>query len=173
MKAASFEAVAKALNDAQVPFIVVGGLAVNAHGYGRLTFDIDLVIPLALDTVRTAFAALASVGYRPMVPVTGDQFADPALRRRWIAEKGMKVLNFHADAHRETRVDIFVELPFDFDEEYRVALVEQAGPGVPVHIIGLPALIRMKEQADRPVDRGDLAELRLLHGEDAGGGTGG
>ena len=35
MKVASFEAIVRALNDAKVPFIVVGGIAVNTHGYGR------------------------------------------------------------------------------------------------------------------------------------------
>jgi hypothetical protein len=33
MKVTSFEAVARALNEAGVPFIVVGGLAVIAHGF--------------------------------------------------------------------------------------------------------------------------------------------
>jgi hypothetical protein len=37
MKAASFEAVVHVLNEAGVRYIVVGGLAVIAHGYGRST----------------------------------------------------------------------------------------------------------------------------------------
>jgi hypothetical protein len=76
MKVASFEAVARALNDANVPFIVVEGLAVNAHGYGRLTWDVDLVIRLLPDAVRRAFGALASLGYQPRVMATG--------RPRWM-----------------------------------------------------------------------------------------
>ena len=44
MKSDSVEQVARALNGAGVPFIVVGGLAVVAHGYGRYTEDLDLVI---------------------------------------------------------------------------------------------------------------------------------
>ena len=33
MRLASVEAIVRAQNDGAVPFIVVGGLAVNAHGY--------------------------------------------------------------------------------------------------------------------------------------------
>lgn len=77
MKLSSIEAIVRALNDGDVPFIVVGGLAVAAHGYGRQTRDLDLVIRLDSDAVHAAFAALASLGYRPLVPVTAEGFADP------------------------------------------------------------------------------------------------
>jgi hypothetical protein len=42
MEVRSVEAIARALNDAEIQYIVVGGLAVNAHGYERFTRDIDL-----------------------------------------------------------------------------------------------------------------------------------
>lgn len=165
MKLASVEAITRALNDARVPFIVVGGLAVNAHGYGRVTQDIDVVLKLEPATVRAAFGALASLGYAPRVPVTADGFADPAQRARWIAEKGMTVLNFHSERHRETPVDVFVTEPFDFDREYGLALVEELAPSVPLRIVRLETLVRLKEDAARPQDLADVAELRSLQGE--------
>lgn len=166
MKAASVQAVVRALNDRGVPFIVVGGLAVVAHGYGRLTHDMDLVIRLTAENIESAFGALGALGYRPTVPVTAGQFADAAQRRRWIEEKGMTVLNFQSDAHRETPIDVFVEEPFDFDEEHRRALVQEVAPGVAVRILRLATLLKMKDETGRLVDRADAAELRLLHGED-------
>lgn len=165
MKVVSFEAVVRALNTADVPFILVGGLAVNAHGYGRHTWDIDLVVRLRPDTVRRMFAALASLGYQPRVPVTAEGFGDPDQRARWISEKGMTVLNFHSDGHRETPVDVFVSEPFDFDEEYREALVEEVAPDVPVRVLRLAALVKLKREAGRAQDLADIEELRLLHGE--------
>ena len=165
MKLRSLEAVVKALNDAGVPFLVAGGLAVNAHGYGRQTWDLDLVIRLEPEPIRRAFAALSSLGYRPSVPVTADGLADREQRRRWVEEKGMTVLNFHSDDHRETPIDVFVTEPFDFEREYREALVEEIAPGIPVRIIRLSTLLSMKQQAGRPQDLADVAELRLLHGE--------
>ena len=168
MKLASVEAITRALNGAGVPFIVVGGLAVNAHGYGRVTQDVDVVLKLEPATVRAAFQALASLGYAPRVPVTADGFADPAQRARWIAEKGMTVLNFHSERHRETPVDVFVTEPFDFDSEYGLALVEEVAPSVPLRIVRLETLVRLKEDAARPQDLADVAELRSLQGEGPG-----
>ena len=165
MRLASIESIVRALNDANVPFIVVGGLAVVAHGYGRQTQDLDLVIRLEPNAIRDAFHALAAMGYRPRVPVTAEGFADAEQRERWISEKGMTVLNFHSDQHRETPVDVFVTEPFDFRAEYDAAIVEDVAPGVPVRIVRLETLLRLKQEAGRPQDLADIAELRLLHRE--------
>lgn len=165
MRTGSFDAIIRVLNAAGVEFIVVGGLAVVAHGYGRLTHDVDLVIRLDPESVAKAFVALESLGFRPRVPVTAEGFGDAAQRARWVEEKGMTVLNFHSDEHRDTPVDIFVTEPFDFDEEYRHALVVEAAPGVDLRILRLESLVGMKVAAGRPQDLADIAELRLLHGE--------
>jgi predicted nucleotidyltransferase len=163
MRLASVEAVARALNDGGVPFIVVGGLAVVAHGYGRQTADVDFVIRLDPAAVHAMFHALDSLGYRPRVPVTAMGFADPEQRDRWISEKGMQVLNFHSDAHRDTPVDVFVSEPFDFGTEYQQALVQEIAPGVPMRIVKLETLLRMKADVGRPQDIADVAELRRIH----------
>lgn len=147
---------------------MVGGLALAAHGYGRLTQAVDIVISLGAQSVRSAFTALGSRGYHLRVPVTPERFADPEQRARWIAEKGMTVLNCHSDPRRDTPVDLFVSEPFDFDDEYAAAVVEHLDPGLPVRFLRLAALIRLKEAAGRLQDLADVAELRLLHGDVAG-----
>lgn len=162
MKVSSLEQVARALNAAGVPFILVSGLAVNAYGYGRATADMDIVVRLTPEHIRATFQALASLGYAPRVPVTADGFADPAQRQQWVAEEGMQVLNFHSDRHRETPVDVFVQEPFDFDREYDRAVVEQVAAGVPVRIVNLETLLQMKASAGRPQDLADIAELRAM-----------
>ncbi len=121
MKLASLEALAGALNAAGVRYLIADGLAVNAHGYARMTHDGDFVIQLAPGNIIPAFAAFTTLGYRPMVPVTAEQFADPEQRRQWIADKHMMVLNFQSDQHRETPVDVFITEPYDFDTEYHIA----------------------------------------------------
>jgi len=95
------------------------GLAVNAHGYLRLTKDADLAIDLVAENILRAFQALSTLGYSPRVPITATQFADPALRATWIREKEMKVLQFFSDQHRETPVDVFVIEPFDSHRNMR------------------------------------------------------
>ena len=164
MKLASFEAIVRALNSAEVRFIVVGGIAVITHGYGRVTRDVDLVIQLQPNTIANAFSALQMLGYQPCVPITAAQFADAGLRAEWIRDKGMTDFKFHSDAHRETPVDLFITEPFDFEEEYRSALVQESAPGLPVRIVRLESLLRMKAEAGRGQDLADIDELNLLHG---------
>lgn len=161
MKLDSVRAVLGALDRAGVEYLLAGGLAVNAHGYHRYTKDIDLVVHLTAGNVAALFETLASLGYRPSVPITSRQFADPDLRERLIREKGMVVLQFWSDTHRETPIDVFVQEPFAFGAEYeRAERRDLAGAGV-VRVVTIPSLIRMKEAADRPQDRLDVDHLRL------------
>lgn len=162
MKLAAFEAVVQALHTAQVRYLVAGGLAVNAHGYIRLTTDIDLVLALDAHNIHGAFDALAGLGYRPSVPVTADAFAQPQQRRRWQAEKGMQVLNFFSDAYPGASVDVFVHEPFDFAREYAQALQGELLPGIVAHFVSIPTLIRMKQVAGRSRDLDDIQHLRWL-----------
>jgi predicted nucleotidyltransferase len=159
MKVASVEAIVRTLNEHAVRFLVVGGIAVNAHGHGRTTFDLDLVIQLLPENIRRAFAALRVLGYSPLVPITADEFTEASNRARWKREKGMFVLQFHSDLHRQTRVDVFVEEPFDFDAEHSAAFQAEITPELPVRILRLEALIRMKEATGRSKDIDDVQHL--------------
>jgi hypothetical protein len=159
MNLASIEAVFRALNNAGVRYLVAGGLAVAAHGYLRLTADMDLVIRLDPDNIASAFDALASLGYRPTVPITSAAFSDSSNRHRWIEEKGMQVLNFYSDQHRTAPVDIFVVEPFDFEHEHGQALVSEVAEGIPVRFISIQTLIEMKRLAGRPRDLDDIQHL--------------
>jgi len=163
MKLNTLEAVFQSLNEAEVRYLVAGGLAVVAHGYGRVTFDIDLVIQLQPENVRRSMQALERLGYKPLVPVKATDFADPETRKSWIEEKNMVVFQLHSDQHLETRIDIFVSEPFDdFDEEYEKALIGEILPGLPARFIRMETLIRMKELANRDKDREDIRQLKML-----------
>ncbi len=164
MKLTSIESVVRALNEARVPYLVVGGLAVVAHGYGRQTQDVDLVIQLRPDCIHAAFSALNSLGYHPRVPVTAAMLADPETRSRLVRDQGMLVLAFHSEQHPETPIDVFASEPFEFEFEHAAAMAVELAPGVPMRIVRLKALLDMKRAADRPQDRADVAELLLIHG---------
>lgn len=159
MRLASFDALVGALQEAGVRYLIAGGLAVNAHGYLRFTKDVDVVVRLAPDNIERAFAVLGSLGYQPLVPVTAAQFADAKTREGWIRDKGMQVLQFWSDVHRETPVDMFVHEPFDFEDEYRRSLAKPLGR-IEVRFVTIPTLISMKQAADRPQDRIDIEYLR-------------
>ncbi|MGH7935864.1 MAG: nucleotidyl transferase AbiEii/AbiGii toxin family protein [Chthoniobacterales bacterium] len=159
----------RALNDASVRALVVDGLAVNAHGYLRFTKDADLAIELVPENIQRAFRALATLGYQPRVPITAAQFADPILRESWVREKGMKVLQFYSDAHRETPIDVFVIEPFNFEKEYPRAMsgaveLQDQSPVV-ARYVAIPALIAMKQAVGRPQDLDDVQHLRWIQEE--------
>lgn len=161
MKAASFEAIAHALDEAKVRHLVAVGLAVNAHGYLRFTKNVDLVVQLDPENIRRALDVLARLGYRPALPVKAERFADPEQRKIWAQQKGMQVFQLWSDLHRETPIDIFASEPFAFDQEYAVALVKPLRENLPVRFVTIETLIRMKQLADRPQDRIDIEHLRL------------
>lgn len=161
MKLHSFEAIVRALDQAAVRYIIAGGLAVNAHGYLRFTKDVDLVVQLLPDNITRALEALSALGYRPLVPVTMEQFADQSIREAWVRDKGMQVFQLWSDEHVETPINIFVHEPFVFDEEYAQALIKPLYGTVEVRFVSIPTLIRMKEAANRDQDRIDIEHLRM------------
>lgn len=151
----------RAFVDADVRFLVVGGLAVNVHGVMRMTLDIDIVVKLEPSNIARAFAALASVGYRPTLPISEAEFGDAAVREGWVREKNMRVLRFHSNEHWDTPVDVFASEPFSFDEEYERAVIREIAGIGGVRVVSLTTLMRMKEDAGRPQDVADIDNLRL------------
>jgi len=103
----------------------------------------------------------------PLVPVTGDQFADKETREGWIRDKGMQVFQLWSDSHRDTPSDIFVREPFPFDEEYAGALVKPLYGSVEVRFVTIPTLIKMKETAGRSQGMIDIEHLRMRLEHDA------
>ena len=162
MKLATLEAIISILNDAEVHYLIVGGLAVAAHGYGRVTFDVDLVVQLQTENIKQAIQALETLDYHPLIPVAAKDFADPEIRKSWIDEKNMIVFQMHSDQHPETCIDLFVTEPFDFDYEYNHALTGDILPGLQVRFVRLETLINMKKLADREKDREDIRQLQML-----------
>ena len=160
MKKDSLRSVMGVLEGGGVRFLVAGGLAVNAHGLLRFTADVDIVLQLVPENVRRAFAALGTLGYRPIVPVTAEGFADAATRGGWIRDKGMRVLQFRSDNHRTVTVDVFVEEPFAFDEEYERALKKELRGGTTVRFVSFETLLRMKAAAGRAQDLADIEQLK-------------
>ena len=162
MERRSVEAIFDALNRGGARYLVVGGLAVVAHGYVRLTADIDLVLDPDPGSLGRAIAALEALGYRPRAPVEFAQFADPAKRREWARDKGLTVFSVFSPGHRATEVDLFLESPFDFDRAYARGVRFQVADGVEGTFVGLDDLIAMKRAAARPQDLEDVASLRSL-----------
>jgi predicted nucleotidyltransferase len=162
MEVHSIETIFKALNDARVKYLVVGGLAVNVHGYERLTVDVDLVISLQPENIKGALRALEAVGYQMSIPATPEEFARPELRESWRKEKNMLVLRLWSDAHRRTPIDVFVYEPFDFEKEFAQAKWERVIGDIRAPVIRYETLLAMKTQAGRDKDLMDIRALKKL-----------
>jgi predicted nucleotidyltransferase len=150
-----------ALNAASIQYVVAGGIAVNLHGVERLTADVDLIIHLERDNILKVDVVIRQLGLRLKVPVTAEQFADPAMRQEWIEQKNMIVMSYVNPNNPLEMIDIFVEHPLPYEQLERNCVHKEAF-GTTIPIVGLDDLITLKERAARPKDMYDLGFLEAL-----------
>ncbi len=162
MQTQALDEMFSAFQRAEVDYLIVGGLAVVAHGYVRTTGDVDLVIGLEPENIIKGLRALESIGYRIAIPVTAEEFADAGKREQWRREKGMMVLKLWSDKHQLTPVDVFVYEPFDMQQELAMAERFVWNNDLKIPVISKQTLITMKREAGRPQDMADIAELEKL-----------
>lgn len=165
MQRDAVESIVRALDEASCRYLIVGGLAVVAHGYVRLTADLDLVLDFSPDNLRRGLGALANLSYRPRAPVPIEEFADPGKRVVWIRDKNLKVFSLHSPAHAATEVDLFVEAPFDFSQAYSRAERLEISPGLSATFVSFDDLIELKKRAGRPKDLDDIERLLQIREE--------
>jgi hypothetical protein len=70
----SARAAVAVLAEHDIPHLIVGGLAVQEHGYPRVTIDVDIVVPDVLEAVEWLTASLTGPFYR--VPEVPDRVED-------------------------------------------------------------------------------------------------
>jgi len=140
------------LNRHQVDFVVIGGIAILAHGHPRTTFDVDVVADLAADNMTRFAAALSDLRarvrgvdahLRKVDPTDPTQLASGA-NWTFVTDAGWLDFMPAADEARD-----YVEIVTD---------------AVPVRdgafrVVGLDDLIRMKRASGRDKDRDDIAAL--------------
>ena len=163
-----FESVAticRALRDAGVRYLIVGGLAVLFHGYGRPTGDMDLVLDMDEANLKKALAALKQLGYCPRAPVPIEAFALRSNRESWAIDKHMKVFSLFDPAQRMIEVDLFLSPPLDLERAFAAAVTFELEPGLPLPVVGLDHLLDLKRQAGRPQDLLDIRQLEALRRE--------
>lgn len=158
---ALIEPLFKALNDAGVRYVVVGGLAVVLHGHARLTVDVDLVVDLDKDQALKAIDALVKLGLRPRAPVNPRDFADRSVREAWIRDRGMQVFSMFDPSNPMRVVDLFVDHPVPFEalwsrsEQFELQ-------DTTVRVASIRDLIHLKRMANRPQDLSDIEQLEAI-----------
>jgi len=137
-------------------------VAAIAPGVVRFTNDLDLVLAFDEKNLRDGVSALLACGFKAKIPVSAAEFARADNRRRWADEKGMIVFQLALFERDDLPVDIFIEPPFDFEEEYQRAMRHEVAPDLFVPVVAVPQLLAMKRKAGRPRDLDDIAKLERL-----------
>lgn len=153
MRQFDLHALLEALNEAEVRFIVIGGVAVGAHGYVRGTEDLGVVpdpdpenLARLTEVLRRLESTLPTVGERPFEPAT-----DAGVIRRGGNVTTMTRFGGLDVVQRARGVPSYSQLDDD--------AVSSELLGVPVRVCSLARLREMKEAQGREQDRADLANL--------------
>lgn len=150
-----------ALTEAEVSFVVVGGVAVNLQGVPRFTADLDVAIALDDGSLARAARILHGLGLRNRLPVREEELARPEVVRGWIADRNLRAFTFVDPASPLREVDVVLDSPVPFDEMARTANKMAAGP-LTVSVASIDVLIRMKTGTGRAQDADDVEALRRV-----------
>ena len=151
----------RALDEAQVRYVLVGGLALNVHGVERATMDVDIAIALDPVNLRQTVAALRSLGLQPVAPVGWDEVLRPGQLERWYDEKHMLALGVRKTGGFDPTVDVLTRTSVPFDSLYANRIVKMMD-GMPVSIVSIDDLIALKTGTGRKIDASDVQALKTL-----------
>lgn len=156
-----FKKLFSSLNEGAVKYLVAGGVAVNLYGIERATADIDIVVKLDAENVSKFVKVARKLGLKPRIPVGLDDFVDAEKRAEWVKDKGMTAFSLYDAENPFFLVDVFVQVPFDFDKVYdQKETMELEDTNIPV--VPIEDLIAMKEKSSRPQDQADIFYLRKI-----------
>ena len=145
----------RTLADADVEFIVVGGVAATAHGSVRFTQDVDIVYGRSKENIDRLVAAL-----KPLKPYLRG--APPGLPFDWSTATIRAGLNFTLVTSAGW-LDLLGEITGGgpYEDVFPHATLRDLF-GRPIRVLDLDWLIRVKRAAGRPKDLDALAELEAL-----------
>lgn len=156
----------QSLSGESVRYVLVGGLAVQLHGYMRSTFDIDLVLAMNDDNLVRFIAVAKRYGLVPSIPVPIDSLRNADQIDQWRREKGMLAFALREPQIGGSVVDILVRPNVPFEQLMANAVAGELF-GQKVWIASIDDLITMKRIANRPKDQLDIVALeKIRHGED-------
>ncbi len=137
------------LNQRAARYVVVGGFALRAAGYGRRTMDVDLIVAADPENERLVFDALATL------PDQAARQLEPGELQRYAV---IRVAD-------EIVVDLMrSEGGIDYAEASKDIVMRELD-GVPIPFASPRLLWRMKAVTHRAKDAGDLVFLRQWFAE--------
>ena len=148
--------VIKKFNSAQVKYAIVGGIAVNLHGYVRMTVDMDIILELEDKNLAKAVTIMRESGFTCKVPVDPIGLADTKTRQDWIENKNLKALNFY---RKSEEVDFVIDTNVKY-ENVKISILSIRDIHYP--IVSKEDLIKMKTGTGREKDKEDIRNLLNL-----------
>jgi len=149
-----------ALTDAEVEFIVGGGVAAVLHGVERVTLDIDLALDMEPANVEKFLQVMRKLRLQPRVPIPARDLMSREAVRRMIAEERAMVFSFVDFARPLRHVDIFLQDNLSFEElstGARKIVIEHRA----IKIMGIGKLLETK-RAITPLRDKDLIDIKQL-----------
>lgn len=141
-----FQDFIKALNQAEVRYILVGGYAVILHGYNRTTGDLDIWVDPTKENYQYLQKAFHLFGM-PLFDMTIDNF---------LHNKEFDVFTFGVPP---VSIDIMLSVKgLNFDEAYSLSEWRTI-EGVSVYLINKASLLEAKRAAARFRDMDDIDHL--------------
>jgi predicted nucleotidyltransferase len=147
------EDILRTLAEYRVDFVVIGGIAVQAHGYIRGTKDLDVVVRPTAVNLRRLSEALADLGAALRTRGT-LRLSDPNQLGR---APLIPVMTKHGPLD-VVNIEHLAGPPASYDSLRDAALVIDLND-IEVPVAGLSDLIRMKRAAGRPHDLADIEAL--------------
>lgn len=156
-----FERIFKVLNESGVQYVVIGGIAVNLHGFARATGDLDIAISLTDTGIEKFIQAVKELQFVPRIPVKLEELANKKLRESWIHQKNMKVFSVYNPKNPMEHIDVIMEEVVDFGTLFKNRVVMGA-KDISIPVAGIAELIRLKEHAGRDRDAIDIKALKQI-----------
>jgi len=149
-----YEDVFKTLNKNKIKYLVIGGLAVNLHGFIRMTLDLDLIISLDNDNKIKFYKLMKSLKFKTRKPKLTKKIMLESYK-----PKNTKVITFFRDEFE--LIDVFIENPIDFSESYKNRKTFKYNR-INIPTIPLNLLIKMKRKTGRERDLIDIGYLKQI-----------
>lgn len=159
-----------ALSEANVDYVLVGGLAVSLHGYQRVTMDVDVVLALNDSNLSRFIDCARAANLKPVLPVPLDSLRNAALIDQWHREKGLLAFALRGPEVMATVIDVLVRPVVPFETLKRNAIAKRAGT-LSIPVASLDDLVTLKTGTGRSKDALDIEELlkikqKLVAGRD-------
>jgi predicted nucleotidyltransferase len=140
------------LNEDQVEYMVIGGAAVNIHGFSRSTGDMDIWFNPTQENFDRLLHSIESFGFE----VPGEFRRLEYIRSRGLIRLPLEkfYVEFLADVGRN----------FRFEELYSRCQVTTIQEDLKIKVIGYSDLIDLKLSVHRPKDLEDVKNLEQAKG---------